>query len=215
MGVRTHDEIEARYQRSFGVRAGYLPKDRAVLDQWHAELASDLRSVTRQDLDSPAVRALKGLLVDDPIVRMYVSEMVEQVQDLPHQEMRRDTIKSVPELLAALNKIVTTAPTYGTKEKPGVHFPMSALFAYMMMTQAGEAVFRNEPFNTALRNILKEWYTFLNDEKSCSVLTDEPGNWLSSAAVEELRLDDFEIDKSKPFWGFTSWNDFFHRQIKP
>ena len=42
MSARTPDAVEARYQRSFGVRAGYLPADRDLLDEWHTELAYSL-----------------------------------------------------------------------------------------------------------------------------------------------------------------------------
>jgi phosphatidylserine decarboxylase len=211
-------DIDARYQSSFGVRAGYLPRDRAVLDQWHTELANYLKGADLSAEHKPSVQELAQLLADNPIVRMYVTEMVEQAQDLPHQEKRRDTVKDVPQLLAALDTIVTQAPTYKTKDgKPGVHFPMSALFAYMMMTQAGEAVFRDAAFNGALRAILEEWCTFLNSKDSRYVLTTKRGCWLSEDAVEELHLNDYVTKEKKEedptHWGFTSWNDFFHRQF--
>jgi phosphatidylserine decarboxylase len=216
MGGRRHDDIDARYQRSFGVRAGYLPKDRAVLDQWHTELVSSLRRVGLPTEHKPSVQNLVKLLDDNPIIRMYVTEMIDQVQYLPYQENRRDHIKSVPELLAMLDTIVTMVPTYKTKEgKDGIHFPMSALFAYMMMTPAGEAVFRDDAFNEALRVILAEWCSFLNSDRSCDELRTENYGWLSPDAVNELQLNDYvtKEDKQKPHWGFTSWNNFFHRQF--
>jgi phosphatidylserine decarboxylase len=189
--------IDARYRRSFGVRAGYLPKDRAVLDEWHSALAARLQTDATA-AHSPAVQALSDLLDADAIVRMYVTEMIEQARLLPDQSGRRDTIGSVSELLAALDALTRTAPTYK------IGFPMSALFAYMMMTTAGEAVFRNGPFNDALRAILKEWCAFLDSEESTSTLNEGEDGWLSPEAVAKLKLDDFVIpDRKAEHWGLS------------
>ena len=46
------------------------------------------------------------------------------------------------------------------------------------------------------------------------MLNETPTGWLCPAAVKEFSLNDFVIDRAKPHWGFTSYNDFFHRQIK-
>jgi phosphatidylserine decarboxylase len=85
------------------------------------------------------------------------------------------------------------------------------------MTTAGEALFRLDAFNDALRKILAEWCTVLHSLAGRSQLTTEPGSWLSEPAVEELRLNDLVTHKERDpvHWGFTSWNDVFHRQIKP
>lgn len=209
MGDRAASAIDARYRRSFGVRAGYLPEDRGVLDEWHGVLTAHERAHAAAPPSSPAVQALAELLDKDAIVRMYVTEMIEQAALLPGQSTRRDTIDSVPGLLAALDTITRTAPTYK------IGFPMSALFAYMMMTTAGEAVFRNGRFNDALRAILKEWCRFLDSEASTSTLTDGEDGWLSPQAIKKLKLDDFVIpDRKAKHWGFRSWNEFFHRPIR-
>jgi hypothetical protein len=44
MDGRTRGDVDARYRRSLGVRAGYLPKDRDVVDEWHALLATQVQS---------------------------------------------------------------------------------------------------------------------------------------------------------------------------
>lgn len=222
MGGRSHDDIDAMYRRSLGVRSGYLPDDRAVLDRWHERIAAlvqrdDLPSdVLSEDLPrwtSPGVNELAALMRDDPIVRMYVTEMISQALDLTEDATRkRMAIETVPQLLLALDTIVVLAPIY--QDLP---FPMSALLAYMMMTPAGEAVFRDDRFNAVLRSILSEWCRFLDSKGSLLVVTPEEGGWLSPRAVEELHLDDFvtqEMKTADPYhWGFTSWNDFFHREI--
>ena len=209
MSARTPDAVEARYQRSFGVRAGYLPADRDVLDEWHTELANSLPD-DEAPVSHKSVQAFAELLDRNPVVRMYVTEMVKEAGKLGRQDLRRDHVRSVPGLIAALDRILGHAPTFN-----GVAFPMSALFAYMMMTPAGEAVFRLDNFNEALREMLREWCDFLNSPESRYVLNDGKHGWLSADAIEALSLHDYEADPSKPHWGFESWNGFFHRQIKP
>ncbi len=220
--MRLNDDVDAMYQRSLGVRSGYLPKDRDVLDRWHARVAE---AVQREDLPSdvlsedlptwtsPAVNELSDLLRRDAIVRMYVTEMIRQALMLTEDKTReRFAIETVPEFLSALDWIVVQPPIYDD-----LPFPMSALLAYMMMTAPGEAVFRERSFNDVLRRILSEWCHFLDSKASVVHITTDKGGWLSPDAVEKLHLDDFVTAEMKTkdtvHWGFKTWNEFFHRQI--
>jgi phosphatidylserine decarboxylase len=198
--------VEARYQNSFGQAAGYLPQDRNIVYAWLDELGDqvELRQTKRVLVRHDSVTELARLIDRDPVVRMYVTLMIEQAK-----EYRKEGVRDVPDLLDHLDTIVTWAPRYLDK----VHFPMSALFVDMMFTPAGEAVFRNRDLNRALLGILREWCTYLDSPASCWVLTDE--QWLSPAAWKELKLADFEIDPEKPHGGLLSFNDFFHREIRP
>ncbi|MCB1036630.1 MAG: phophatidylserine decarboxylase associated domain-containing protein, partial [Acidobacteria bacterium] len=106
-------------------------------------------------------------------------------------------------------------PLYQEPDGTQNHFPMSSLFVYMMMTPAGEAAFRNVAFNDALRRILQQWCCFLDSENSLYVLNTSEEGWLSPAAYEANKLYEFVIpDRSAPHWGWTSYNAYFHRQIK-
>jgi phosphatidylserine decarboxylase len=147
---------------------------------------------------------------------MYVEEMIQQALDLTPIGGKPDVVRDVRGLLDALDHIVTLAPPYVAPPGPSQAFPMSNLFVYMMMTPAGEAAFRLEGFNDALRAVLKEWCTFLDGPESASVLNEGPSGWLSGPAYQQFKLDEFVIpDRSKPHWGWRSYNDFFHREIKP
>ncbi|MFF1901970.1 phosphatidylserine decarboxylase family protein [Kitasatospora sp. NPDC058218] len=189
--------------------AGYLPESREAVDEWQAGLV--LQLADGEQAFSPGVRELKQLIERDGIVRMYVSQMIEEVLP-PHRH-----IKGVDELLAALDRIRGTAPQYSPNREKRVFFPMSALFVYMMMTPAGEALFRIERFNRALQKILKEWCAYLDSDSSLGVLTEKEDGWLSAPAVKEFGLGDYvtEADRKKQHWGFTSFNAFFHREILP
>ncbi|MFD5438521.1 phophatidylserine decarboxylase associated domain-containing protein [Kitasatospora sp. NPDC127067] len=202
----TEQAVEARYRNSFGRAAGYLPADRTVVHAWLDELGGYVerqraqRAVVRHD----SVAGLARLIDRDPVVRMYVSLMIEQAK-----EFKKDGVRDIPDLLDHLDTIVTWAPRYTDK----IHFPMSALFVDMMYTPAGQAVFRNRDLNRALVGILREWCTYLDSPASREVLTT--GQWLSPDARQKLKLDDFDVDFTQPYGGLASFNDFFHRQIRP
>ncbi|HBL27351.1 MAG TPA: phosphatidylserine decarboxylase [Acidobacteria bacterium] len=203
--------LEARYQRSFGRLAGYLPKHRPAVDAWLGRLRTTLAGRPAPHASpSPSVAALALLIERDGIVRMYVTEMINQVPP------KHKTIENIPELLAALNHIVQTAPLYNRNPADQVFFPVSALFTYMMMTPAGEAAFRLPPFNDALRAILQEWCGFLDSPQSRYVLHEGPEGWLSQPAYQQNQLFQFVIpDPAAPHGGFASFNAYFHREIKP
>jgi phosphatidylserine decarboxylase len=204
--------IEARYRNSFGRVAGYLPKNRAAVDEWQRNLRLKIEERRAQEdrIVTPSVAALARLIERDGIVRMYVTQMIDEVPP------KYKKIEDVPQLLAALDLITTTAPEYRWNPADQNFFPMSSLFTYMMMTPAGEAAFRNEAFNGAIRAILQEWYAFLDSPQSLYVLNESETGWLSQPAYEQNKLYEFVIpDRGAPHWGFASFNAYFHREIKP
>lgn len=202
--------LDERYRRHFGYVAGYLPRDRRAVDAWQSQLKRQLRQAQAGgDVMpyTPAVERLGQLVRTNGIVRMYVGQMIDQ-QPADHR-----VVESVDDLLAALTAIVTTAPAYNPDPSQMNAFPMSTLFTYMMMTTAGEILFRNTEFNDALRTVLKEWCTFLDSPASRYVLTEDEDGWLSRSAYFYNRLWEFTFDPSEPYGGYKSYNDYFHRQI--
>ena len=189
-------KIEARYRKSFGYRAGYLPRDRRSIDDWNLEMRERLASGARKP--GSAVARLGKLIETNSIIRMYVSEMIDQVPN------GHKVVHDIPELLQALELITVTAPLYNQDPNKRNAFPMSSLFTYMMMTPAGEAVFRNDEFNRALKGVLQQWCAYLDTPASAHVLNEGPYGWLSDFAYQDMKLYEFKIDRSKPHWGFTS-----------
>jgi phosphatidylserine decarboxylase len=209
---KKEEELEEKYQNHFGYIAGYLPRDRDAVDEFQKNLKQEVQEEKAKGGKKKSVKSVEELarLIElDGIVRMYVEQMIEQ-QPKDHQ-----TVTSVEDMLQMLNKIVTTAPLYNPNPNKLNNFPVSALFCYMMMTPAGEAVFRNEAFNAAIAAVLREWCAFLDSKNSLYVLNEGVDGWLSQSAYWYNKLYQFEYDKSKPHWGFKSYNDYFHRQIKP
>jgi phosphatidylserine decarboxylase len=203
-------KLDEKYRRHFGYQAGYLPRDRSAVDAFQAGLLAAAYAQRGDVMDHvPSVEALAALIESDGVIRMYVQQMIEQ-QPADHAQ-----ISTVDQLLIALDQIVTTAPVYAADPAKSVAFPMSALFTYMMMTPAGEALFRMPAFNHALSGVLKAWCRYLDSPASCSVLTEGPDGWLSQSAYWYNRLFEFETDPKAPHWGFTSFNAYFHREIRP
>src|SRR6185503_19456847 len=134
--------LEAKYRRLFGYLAGYLPRDRKAVDDYAKTLRKEaLAKRKRQrrkagEWRSPGVAAFARLIHDDGIVRMYVDEMIRE------QARGHATVHDAEEMLATLEHIAETAPLYNPDPKKKNAFPMSTLFAYMMMTTAGYAAFR-------------------------------------------------------------------------
>jgi len=218
-------DIDHQYQTLYGYRAGLLPADRTRLHPWHAKLAKAVaaRRAKRAKHPHPSVAAMAALIESNGIVRMYADEMISQQALLrdPHGKPipPSSVIKDIPDMLAKLDYIVTYAPWFSDPS----HFPMSALFAYVMMTPAGESLFRNAAFNDSLRAVLREWCRWLDSKESLDVVTPQAEKgavgWLSPQAYgggkNGMELWQFRIPnfKDKKHWGFRSYNDYFHREI--
>lgn len=200
--------LDARYRRLFGYRAGYLPRDRRSLDAWHQDLKHHLQANAAAPIRSDAVRKLAALLEENAILRMDVSEMIAQVPP-PHH-----SIHTQAELLLALDLITKTAPLYNEDPHKRNAFPMSSLFAYMMMTPAGFAAFRDREFNRALKDILQEWCQYLDSPESAHVLNEDRYGWLSQFAYQDMKLYEFAFNRAEPHWGWKSFNDYFHRELR-
>jgi phosphatidylserine decarboxylase len=199
------------YSTKFGVMAGYMPGHSKHIAAWFKLLAQNIvkeKKGKKVAILQPSVQNLANLLETDGIVRMYVTQMIDQV------EPKNKKIKNTAELLEALNYIIQRAPEFNCDAKLRNAFPMSTLFVYMMFTPAGEAAFRNAAFNEAIRKILKAWCNYLDLPASRNVLNTGPYGWLSPCAAKVNDLGVFLIpDKKDPHWGFTSYNDYFHREI--
>jgi len=155
----------------------------------------------------PVIKEFSYLIQQDPIVRMYVTEMIDQ---LPSGQKN---VKDVNDFLFKLNQVLTTAPKFSKGEVEVT--PLSDLLVGMMNTPAGFHAFRNEKINSMIRKILKTWEAFLNSEKSLYVLNDSPEGWKSKEAQEFLKMDDYLYNPNDKYWGYKSWNDFFTRKVKP
>jgi phosphatidylserine decarboxylase len=188
---------------------GFSPHQRTEIDALVLDIGEEARGerIKAESWSAP-VRTLDHLLRRDPILGMYASEMLDQVPS-PHR-----AVASIPQLLTALQLLSTRAPAFHTDPGRANFFPASALFVHMMMTPAGQALFRMEAFNDCLRSILKSWCHYLDSPQSRNVLHTGETGWLSAPSRVRNNLHEYLVpDNSSPHWGFVSFNAFFHRQI--
>ncbi|MEW7281135.1 phophatidylserine decarboxylase associated domain-containing protein [Aquimarina sp. 2201CG1-2-11] len=198
------------------IRTAYTEKQRISINIW---LNVVLEEVTQSEATAlaPSVKKMQEVLRTNGTARMYVTQMLEQSKG----KTRSGTfgkITSIEMLLKVINHIIQRAPKFNPDPNlTGADtFPMSSLFTEMMATPAGESAFRNEAFNTTITGVLQEWCDFLDSEKSTYVLNQGEYGWLSPKGQEYTDLDSFVVpDRHAKHFGFTSYNAFFHRQIKP
>ena len=113
-----------------------------------------------------------------------------------------------------LNCICINPPKFEDKDITGV--PFYALFIDFLDTRYGQAFFTNPKVNENLKNIFNAYQTMLKSSVSAKYLVeDSKYGWFSPATHKYVNWDEYYVDKKKPHWGFTNWNDWFTRPIKP
>lgn len=160
----------------------------------------------------PSVNELKQLIESDPVVRMYFTQMIDQVPAYYRQKPGIN-LTGVDQLLCLMNKAMDKAPSYDETDLVG--FPINVLLNWTMGVPAGFHVYRNDKVNAVFRKILDEYGAYLDSPASLSVFHDGPGGWKSKPAVAKLGMEQYLHNPSDKHWGFKSWNDFFTRSLKP
>ena len=162
----------------------------------------------------PVIKEFKALIDSDPTVRMYFTQMIDQVPVYyKHNPAPNLYINSIDQMLYLINNAIDKAPVYDETDLVG--FPINAILNWTMGVPAGFTAFRNEKVNSIFKKILDEYGSFLDSPASLSVLNDSPTGWKSKAAMEMLNMDQYQYDPNEAHWGFKSWNDFFTRKLKP
>ena len=151
-------------------------------------------------------------------------------------------IRDYLHLLKVLNHLITTGPTWTDKaERVGmVGVPISAALDWPMGTTSGFAFFLDPDVNAMLKKVLNVWGDFLRSEGSAKqCLGDDTCGWFSPHGRSELTAvannasgpggdnnnhnnnrnsytfeELFHCDPTKPYHGYTSWDDFFTRTFR-
>ncbi len=164
----------------------------------------------------PSVQLLAEYLdcgTSDSSARQYANQMLDQYRGyLKKQGYLKDGegFQTVDQWLAAINYVIQRAPKYN-----GQQFPMSSLFVFVMFTLSGAALFRLKAFNALLTCVLQAWCVYLDSRDSLDVLI-EPDGWLSEKAQQTLCLQQSTnyLSRQERYWGFESFNAFFHREYQ-
>jgi phosphatidylserine decarboxylase len=191
-------------------RAGWLPDDHDDLESWLAGHRERVEARGDQVVLHPVITEFQALIDTDPVVRMYLSQMIAQVPTTKPYHQRH--LESVPQLLRLINEVLSMAPEFSSDAM--VMTPLGAILDWAMGTPAGFAAFRHPRINAMLKKILTAWCEFLDSPDSRYVLNDSPSGWKSDEAQQTIGIDQFQYDPDDEHWGFTSWNDFFTRRFK-
>lgn len=196
--------------------AQWLPSDQLIFEQWLAELVAGTESANRPLL--PVIQEFKELIEGDPQLFMLFNQMFEQVPDTPSYDKDptgKPQIKNYHQMLQVLNRMLTMSPEFNTTGLVG--FPINTILDWPMGTPAGTSVFLQEKVNRQLKKILSQWAVFLGSAESRYVLNDNPEHgWFgrdAKAAMPQF-TEDFRCDPDAPFYGFSSWDNFFTRQFR-
>lgn len=190
--------------------AGWLPDGQEDLEAWlegHRERVNGKGEGVELH---PVIAEFQELIDTDPVVRMYVHQMIDQVPSAKAYAKRH--LESVDEMLRLINELLQMAPEFGANM---VATPLTAILDWTMGTPAGFAAYRDRRINAMLKKILNAWCEFLSRGESLYVLNDSPTGWKSEAAQRAVGMEQYEHDPQDEHWGFASWNDFFTRRFKP
>ena len=115
----------------------------------------------------PVLVEFQELIDTDPVVRMYLNQMIDQVPST--KPYRKRHLESVQQMLRLINEVLAMAPEFG---EAMVATPLGAILDWTMGTPAGFAAFRDPRINTMLQKILTAWSEFLSSGDSLYVLND-------------------------------------------
>ena len=192
----------------------WLPSDQLILNNWMSKLIAEADD---KEL-LPAVQGLKDLIESSPEIYMHFNEMFEQLPNKARFNIdpsAKPQVKDYHHMLQLVNHVMTQAPEFN---KTGVvGFPINAILDWPMGTSAGSVVFLNEKLNKQLKKMLNEWAKFLDSPNSRYVLNDDPHKgWFGKDAQEAMPtfVEDFKCNPELPYYGFTSWDNFFTREFR-
>jgi phosphatidylserine decarboxylase len=190
-------------------RHGWLPSSSDDLEAWLAGHQARLDARHPDAPVHPVIDEFRALIDSDPVVRLYLTEMIDQVPR--DTEYRTRHLTSVDQLLGLINEVLTTAPEFS--DGGMVTTPLTAILDWTMATPAGFAAYRDPRINGMFGKVLDAWGEFLSGPDSRYVLNDSAQGWKSEAAQRIVGMDDYRHDPEDEYWGFTSWNDFFTRRL--
>jgi phosphatidylserine decarboxylase len=195
--------VDARRQ------AGWLPEAQEDLESWLADHRQRVEAMGEQIVLQPVITEFQQLIDGDPVVRMYMNQMIVQVPTT--KPYRKRHLESVEQMLRLINAVLTMAPEFGAAS---VTTPLGAILDWTMGTRAGFAAFRDPRINAILKKILTAWCEFLSSGDSLYVLNDSPSGWKCEEAQRAVGMEQFEHARQDEHWGFASWNDFFTRRFR-
>ena len=191
-------------------QAGWLPQEQEDLESWLAGHRERVEARGEQVVLHPVLIEFQELIDGDPVVRMYMNQMIAQVPSTKPYPKRH--LESVEQMLRLINEVLTMAPEFG----PGamVATPLGAILDWTMGTPAGFAAFRDPRDQRDAQEDPDRLVRVPQQRDSLYVLNESPSGWKSAEAQRTVGMEQYEHDPEDEHWGFSSWNDFFTRRFK-
>ena len=204
----------------------WLPTDQAVLDRWLKNLIEEVdgtEHVDAPDDDSveiadppllPPVQEFKDTVENDAELMMFFHLMFKEVP-FNKDPTGQPQVKDYKQMFRLINAIMTRAPEFN--ETGLVGFPINAILDWTMATTNGYAAYLNGTVNSHFKKVLDYWGEFLQSPESCYVLNTHPRKgWFGEDAMKQMPgfVVQFKCDPTKPYHGYTSWDDFFTREFR-
>src|ERR1700716_4242934 len=109
-------------------RAGWLPSDQDDLESWLAGHRERVEARGEQVVLHPVLIEFQELIDTNPVVRMYINQMIAQVP--PAKRYSKRHLESVKQLMRSINEVLAMAPEWGMAT------PLGAILDWTMGTPA-------------------------------------------------------------------------------
>ena len=133
----------------------WIVYNRKNIAEWLDKINKKSRLIKKEH---PVISQFRNLIMENPIIRMYMTEMIQQIPKGKLYDKHRP--QNINHLLKSLNTVLTLAPEYNDTMLVGT--PFSAILIWTMGTPAGFCAYRNEQINHMFKKLLKVWCKFLN-----------------------------------------------------
>ena len=120
-----------------GAAPAGFPKTRTTWQAWLAGHRERVEAGGGQVALHPVLTEFQELIDTDPVVRMYINQMIAQVPST--KPYRKRHLESPEQLLRLVNEVLTMAPEFGGSM---VATPLGAILDWTMGTPAGFAAYR-------------------------------------------------------------------------
>lgn len=203
-----------------------LSNDREYIKQWIDDLIKSVEEkyskefkttikldenfVVQKSWLDPLIQEFMDFIDEDATLFMQYTQMFTEVS---HRltPSGYPQVKNYHVMLVLVDYIMKyLAPTFQVK------FPLNEILNWPMGTISGHAAFLNEEANKYWMKILNKWGSFLTTPESRYMLVNEPWGWFGKSA--QAAMPNFEkeyiCDPAEPYYGFTSWDDFFTRKFR-
>ena len=188
----------------------WLPSAEDTVATFRLGLAAGAYERGGATLRANPVRELSELVQNDAVLRMDLSNAIAEALERGCQLGYR----TIEELMLIIDFTMSYAPPFS--ESSLIHCPLNAILDWPMCMPSGYALFRDPALNAQLKRVLNCWSGYLSGPHSRQYLHEKaPDGWFSPEADQRIGLSQFRCDRTRPHWGFASWNGFFTRQFAP